>query len=154
MNIQCWYCWHFSTKVHGQVDIGGGVPVGPVQAVQAKLTAMLAKVKQNKTEHSFVEVKYHERGTVWKNPKNEDDVAELIETFSDRLQTGSEGGQPRGVPIQVSTLWIMIKEQNTLLKALWACTRVTKSPGVVGPRAFGHVRASQQSLKQSVLLLF
>ncbi len=30
------------------------------------------------------------------------------------------------------------KEQNTLLRALWACPRVTKSPRAVGPRAFGH----------------
>ncbi len=43
---------------------------------------------------------------------------------------------------------ILFKEQNTLLRALLACTRA------VGPRAFGHPRASQQSLKQSVLLLF
>ncbi len=52
-----------------------------------------------------------------------------------RIYTGSTDGT-----VKVGFWNLLFKEQNTLLRALWACTR-----------AFGHPRASQQSLKQSVL---
>ncbi len=45
------------------------------------------------------------------------------------------------------------EEQNTLLQALLACPRVTKSPWAFGPRAFGHPCASPQRPQQSVLFL-
>ncbi len=44
------------------------------------------------------------------------------------------------------TCVVGFKEQNTLLRVLWACTRVTKSPRAVGPRAFGHPRARPGSI--------
>ncbi len=74
-----------------------------MDATCIEVSALLQTIKQHKTEHSHVEIKYHEIGTSTKCRvlQTEEELAFLIKTFPYRLQE-HEGHQLRGVPMQVS----------------------------------------------------
>ncbi len=104
---------------------------------------------------------YSETGTsgkLWIGPKRFDSMHYCMSCYSKHLGCFSHNGNKNcfvGIPLIEPSPYPLFKEQNTLLRALWACPRVTKSPRAVGPRAFGHPRVVlDKCIDKSFVLLW